>query len=88
MGLGAWALWRLRDAFRPGVLFAWYLVLAGGERFLVEFVRRNDPGAAGLTEAQLFALAMLVAGVAWLWRAARSGGWRRAGTTAAQTVPA
>ena len=29
-------------AWRPGGLFALYLVLAGAERFLVEFLRRND----------------------------------------------
>ena len=33
----------------PGGLFALYLVLAGVERFLVEFVRRNDDVALGLT---------------------------------------
>jgi phosphatidylglycerol:prolipoprotein diacylglycerol transferase len=88
MGLGAWALWRLRDAFRPGVLFAWYLVLAGGERLLVEFIRRNDAVVAGLTEAQLFALVMLLAGVGWLWRAARTGGWRREDEAPAEAVPA
>ena len=76
MGLGAWVLWRLRDSFRPGVLFAGYLVLAGVERLLVEFVRRNDPVLAGLTEAQLASLVMLVAGIAWLVRASRSGGLR------------
>src|SRR5204863_106764 len=38
MGLVAWLLWRWRDRFRPGVLFAFYLVFAGIERFLVEFV--------------------------------------------------
>jgi phosphatidylglycerol:prolipoprotein diacylglycerol transferase len=76
MGLGAWALWRLRDVVRPGVLFASYLVLAGGERFLVEFVRRNPPVLAGLTEAQLTSLVMLVAGAVWLVRAARTGGLR------------
>ena len=42
MGLGAWILWQLRDRFRAGVLFAIYLVYAGAERFLVEFLRRND----------------------------------------------
>ncbi len=47
MGLGAWLLWRLRDRFRAGVLFAIYLVYAGVERFLVEFVRRNDHVASG-----------------------------------------
>jgi phosphatidylglycerol:prolipoprotein diacylglycerol transferase len=77
MGLVAWALWRARDAFRPGVLFAFYLVLAGSERLLVEFIRRNPPVLAGLTEAQLASVVMLVAGLVWLWRAARAGGLRR-----------
>jgi phosphatidylglycerol---prolipoprotein diacylglyceryl transferase len=83
MGLAGWALWRARDAFRPGVLFAFYLVLAGTERFLVEFVRRNEPVAAGLTEAQLLSLVMMIAGAIWIWRAARSGGLRRVGVAAA-----
>jgi phosphatidylglycerol:prolipoprotein diacylglycerol transferase len=78
MGLVAWALWRARAVFRPGVLFALYLVLAGSERLLVEFVRRNDAVAAGLTEAQLLSLVMVVAGSLWIWRAARNGGLRRA----------
>ena len=76
MGLAAWALWRARDALRPGALFACYLVLAGSERFLVEFLRRNEPVLAGLTEAQLFSLAMLGAGLVWLAVLARSGGLR------------
>jgi phosphatidylglycerol:prolipoprotein diacylglycerol transferase len=76
MGLGAWALWRARDALRPGALFACYLVLAGSERFLVEFLRHNDRVLAGLTEAQLFSLVMLAAGLAWLAVIARSGGLR------------
>ncbi|HEU4907055.1 MAG TPA: prolipoprotein diacylglyceryl transferase family protein [Solirubrobacterales bacterium] len=67
MGLGAWLLWRLRDRVRAGVLFALYLVYAGGERFLVEFVRRNDEVAAGLTGAQFESLAMMVAGIVWLY---------------------
>jgi phosphatidylglycerol:prolipoprotein diacylglycerol transferase len=83
MGLAAWALWRGRDALRPGVLFAWYLVAAGTERFLVEFVRRNDAVLAGLTAAQLESLVLLVAGVVWLWVASRRGGLRRAGTAGA-----
>ncbi len=78
MGLVAWALWRAREAFRPGVLFAFYLVLAGTERLLVEFVRRNEPVAAGLTEAQLLSIAMMLAGLVWIARAARDGGLRRA----------
>jgi phosphatidylglycerol:prolipoprotein diacylglycerol transferase len=76
MGLGAWLLWRARDAFRPGVLFAWYLVLVGSERFLVEFVRHNDRVVAGLTEAQIISLLTLLAGSIWLVVKARSGGLR------------
>jgi phosphatidylglycerol:prolipoprotein diacylglycerol transferase len=77
MGILAVILWRLRDRFRPGVLFALYLVGAGVERFLVEFVRRNDEVAAGLTAAQLWALALLAIGAGWLVvTARRSGGVR------------
>ena len=76
MCLVAWWLWRSRDAFRPGVLFGFYLVLAGLERLLVEFVRRNEAIAAGLTEAQLLSLVMMLAGGLWLWRVSRSGGLR------------
>ena len=73
MGAVAYLLWRLRAAFRPGVLFALYLVLAGAERFLVEFVRRNEDVALGLTQAQLLSVAMILAGVAWLVGARRGG---------------
>jgi phosphatidylglycerol:prolipoprotein diacylglycerol transferase len=66
MGLVTYVLWRLRFSFRPGLLFALYLVLAGAERFLVEFVRRNDEVALGLTQAQLISLAMIAAGGVWL----------------------
>jgi phosphatidylglycerol:prolipoprotein diacylglycerol transferase len=77
MGLVAWWLWRMRDAYRPGVLFAFYLTFAGLERLLVEFVRRNEPVLAGLTEAQIASVVMLVAGLVWLAWAARHGGLRR-----------
>jgi len=66
MGLVALLLWRLRDRFRPGALFALYLVLSGAERLLVEFIRRNDDVALGLTVAQLVSLAMIAGGAAWL----------------------
>src|SRR4051794_35674364 len=74
MGLVAWFLWRLRFRARPGVLFAGYLVFAGLERFLVEFVRRNEDVVLGLTAAQLESLAMLVAGLIWLAVIARRDG--------------
>jgi phosphatidylglycerol:prolipoprotein diacylglycerol transferase len=77
MGLVALVLWRWRDRFRPGILFAFYLVFAGLERFLVEFVRRNEVVAAGLTTAQIESLVLLVAGVAWLVLARRRGALER-----------
>ena len=64
MGIGALVLWHLRDRFAPGVLFGLYLILTGGERFLVEFIRRNDSVVAGLTQPQLISLALLALGVA------------------------
>jgi phosphatidylglycerol---prolipoprotein diacylglyceryl transferase len=66
MGLVAVVLWRLRDRFAPGVLFGLYLIVAGAERFLVEFIRRNDAVAAGLTLAQLVSIAMVAGGAALL----------------------
>jgi phosphatidylglycerol---prolipoprotein diacylglyceryl transferase len=88
MGFGAWLLWRLRDRFRAGVLFAIYLVYAGAERFLVEFVRRNSEVALGLTGAQLESLAMMVAGIVWLGvaRQRRGGLSRNAAGTVAQNT--
>jgi phosphatidylglycerol:prolipoprotein diacylglycerol transferase len=69
MGAVALVLWNLRDRFRPGILFAVYLVLAGVERLLVEFIRRNDELALGLTLPQLISVGMIVAGGVWLLRA-------------------
>ncbi|HEX6461200.1 MAG TPA: prolipoprotein diacylglyceryl transferase [Thermoleophilaceae bacterium] len=66
MGLVAVLLWQLRDRYRPGVLFALYLVLAGVERLLVEFIRRNHHVLAGLTVPQLFSIAMIAVGGGWL----------------------
>jgi phosphatidylglycerol:prolipoprotein diacylglycerol transferase len=86
MGLGAWILWQLRDRVRTGVLFALYLVYAGTERFLVEFLRRNDAVALGLTSAQLESLGMMVAGTIWIAVAIRRHGgiYRPAAAGAAQ----
>src|SRR4051794_37045115 len=64
MGLFAYLLWRWRDRWAPGTLIAIYLIGAGLERFLVEFVRRNDDVALGLTQPQWVAVGSIVAGVA------------------------
>jgi phosphatidylglycerol:prolipoprotein diacylglycerol transferase len=66
MGLVAWLLWTLRDRFAPGILFALYLVLSGLERFLVEFVRRNEEVWLGLTVPQIESLALMAIGLGWL----------------------
>jgi phosphatidylglycerol:prolipoprotein diacylglycerol transferase len=73
MGLVAYLLWRLRDRFQTGVLFSLYLMFAGTERFLVEFIRRNDHVFLGLTQAQLISLGMIAAGAAWMVVKARRG---------------
>jgi phosphatidylglycerol---prolipoprotein diacylglyceryl transferase len=71
MGLVAWFLWTLRDRFAPGLLFATYLVLSGLERFLVEFIRRNDEVWIGLTAPQIESLVLMVVGLGWLAVASR-----------------
>jgi phosphatidylglycerol:prolipoprotein diacylglycerol transferase len=66
MGMVAVLLWRWRHRFRPGTLFALWALLAGLERFLVEFLRRNPDVVAGLTQPQLIALAMMAGGGTWI----------------------
>ena len=73
MGLFAYVLWRLRDRWQPGVLFGVYLVGVGVERFLVEFLRRNDEVALGLTQPQLMSVAFMIGGGAWLLFLQRRG---------------
>jgi phosphatidylglycerol---prolipoprotein diacylglyceryl transferase len=83
MGLVAWWLWRMRDRFRPGALFAFYMLLSGLERLLVEFVRRNHRIVAGLTAPQLESIAVAILGGLWLTLLARRGGLRPGGAKAA-----
>jgi phosphatidylglycerol:prolipoprotein diacylglycerol transferase len=66
-------LWRMRDhKHAEGWLFGAYCVLAGIERFIVEFFRaKDDRLVAGLTYAQMISLAFIAVGVVWmivLWR--------------------
>jgi len=64
-------LWRLRDhRHAEGWLFGAYCVLAGVERFIVEFYRaKDDRLTMGLTYAQIIALAFVVGGALWMaWR--------------------
>jgi phosphatidylglycerol---prolipoprotein diacylglyceryl transferase len=85
MGIVALGLWHLRDRVRPGIIFALYLVLAGTERFFVEFIRRNTDAFAGLTAAQLWSVAMIVLGVTWLAVVGRRVGLAPGGRVVSQT---
>ncbi|HXY32360.1 MAG TPA: prolipoprotein diacylglyceryl transferase [Gemmatimonadaceae bacterium] len=62
-------LWRMRDhRHAPGWLFGVYMVLAGIERFLIEFLRAKDDRFLGiLTVAQLLALLFIAGGFLWMW---------------------
>ena len=61
-------LWRLRDhKHAEGWLFGVYLVLAGIERFLIEFLRAKDDRFFGpLTVAQVIGLALTALGIVWM----------------------
>lgn len=66
-------LWRRRLRPRPaGTLFAEYLVLTGGIRFLIECVRTNEPILWSLTQAQWISLALVAGGGWWLARTRRA----------------
>ena len=70
-------LWRLRDhKHAEGWLFGVYMVLAGVERFIVEFFRAKDDRFFGIiTLAQIIALMFVLGGGAWMF-------WRRGVRTA------
>lgn len=60
------ALWRIRGTRPVGRVFALWLVLAGLERFAVEFFRAKDDRFIGaLTLAQLFSIGLVALGL-WL----------------------
>jgi phosphatidylglycerol---prolipoprotein diacylglyceryl transferase len=57
-------LWRMRNtAHRAGWLFGMYCVLAGTERFIVEFFRAKSDFIGPITSAQVVALLVATAGV-------------------------
>ena len=60
-------LWRFRrHAHGAGWLFGMYCLLAGVERFIVEFFRAKSDMVGPLTSAQLVALAVTAVGVVLL----------------------
>jgi phosphatidylglycerol:prolipoprotein diacylglycerol transferase len=57
-------LWSLSKVWTPPAVFGAYLALSGIARFLVEYLRINEPALLGLTQPQLWALVSVIAGVA------------------------
>lgn len=71
-------LWKYRDhKHAEGWLFGLYCVLAGVERFIIEFFRAKDDHFLGgtITIAQLIAIAFAVGGAMWMYsrRSVRPG---------------
>ncbi len=66
MAVLSYVLWRLRDRWRPGVLFGVYLVCSSIERLAIEFIRRNEAVFAGLTMAQLVSVGLAFTGAAMI----------------------
>ncbi|MBK9333681.1 MAG: prolipoprotein diacylglyceryl transferase [Ignavibacteria bacterium] len=57
-------LWRNRAKFKtPGIIFAYFLILSGIERLLVEFIRLNPIVAFGLSQAQIISVIMILGGI-------------------------
>jgi phosphatidylglycerol:prolipoprotein diacylglycerol transferase len=74
----AYFLWRigpriLNRELPQGNVFAWYLILTGVARFLVEFIRLNPPFFLGMSNAQTVASLTFVAGIILLWRLPSTG---------------
>ena len=74
-------IWKIRKLDRPaGWLFSIYLILAGLERFFIEFLRNTTQSPIpGLSVAQLMAVVIIVVGAVRLYRL------RSTGQTAAQS---
>ena len=65
MGLIFFVLWKLRKRNTPdGWLFSILIILAGIERFLIEFIRSTTPSPIpDLSVAQLIAIGLIVIGI-------------------------
>ncbi|HXX71434.1 MAG TPA: prolipoprotein diacylglyceryl transferase [Candidatus Acidoferrum sp.] len=53
--------------WRPGSVFATYLLLTGSARFMIEFIRINPRSFFGLTNAQAASVASIIAGAVLWW---------------------
>lgn len=65
--LGFIALWRLRKTTRRhGDLFAWYLLIYGSGRFIIEQLRQDSLYIGSLRASQYLSLLLCVAAMIWL----------------------
>lgn len=73
LGVLGWLLlrWR-RDHVSDRQVIGRYLLIAGGVRFAIEFIRVNERVLWGLTVAHLVSLALMVAGIVVMARQRRS----------------
>lgn len=78
-------LWSLRKKINiEGRIFYLYLMLAGLERFLVEFIRINPRILWGLSQAQLVSIVAIIAGAAaWYYSGLKQSNPDTAGMTKA-----
>jgi phosphatidylglycerol:prolipoprotein diacylglycerol transferase len=83
-------VWVISPHFkREGPLIFAYALLAGIERFLVEFIRTNEPVFLGLTQQQWISVALFAVGIAGMWYFEKYGRLRPAigGRETAPSVP-
>lgn len=67
--LGFVALWRLRKSTRRhGDLFAWYLLIYGSGRFIIEQLRQDSLYIGSLRASQYLSLILCIAAMIWLLR--------------------
>ncbi|MCL5020818.1 MAG: prolipoprotein diacylglyceryl transferase, partial [Bacteroidetes bacterium] len=82
-----YVLWRIRKKAMPeGELFMIYLILAGTERLLVEFIRLNPRLLFGLSEAQLVSIPLIFIGIMGLVYFSRKEKDDKAGSNSAEVV--
>jgi phosphatidylglycerol:prolipoprotein diacylglycerol transferase len=60
-------LWSIRDKIKaPGIMFGIYMILAGTERFMIEFIRVNTRYhifGISFPQAQLISIGMIIGGM-------------------------
>lgn len=81
-------LWQLRTRARPVTLVAVYALASGGTRLLIEELRINSESWLGLTQPQLWSVALTLTGLGLLVHAVHRPGRIRPDPTASDGVAA